>query len=131
MKTRLVAGLVVACLAVPVAAADAEADEYYGWAGLKRIPVVLEHKIERSEALTRRVYYVAKRDARGMLIHVRKMLDGKVFFTHEYTYGADGKTTEDRLTRQDGTVRIWRRRSTGEWGPAPDVPPLSTPQGRP
>lgn len=66
------------------------------------------------EATTNTSYCRAEYDADGRLSVLEKMLDGKMFFRHEYLYYGNGRIREARVVNADKQTTVHRFDDAGQ-----------------
>jgi hypothetical protein len=91
----------------------AQSVEYFGGFTGYDLPIRLQHRITKAEAEKLRSYYVAEYDRAGRVAVVRKIVDGRIAFRHEYTYDAEGVLVEARISNDEGGTSVLRRSSDG------------------
>ena len=88
-------------------------EKYFGTFSGYTLPLKLKNNLSKSEIEARRAYLVAYYDASGRLHKVRKVLDGKTEFIHEYAYDAQSKLVEVIVTNHEGNISILKRTPDG------------------
>ena len=63
--------------------------------------IVPQDEISRTEALSRKVYYIAQYDARGRLITLTKMYRGKPEYKHSFKYDDRGNMVDHTCSQYD------------------------------
>ena len=86
---------------------------YAGFSGYD-LPLKMTDPLPKAEAEKLKSYYVAAYDDAGRLVEVRKFVDGRPSFLHEYQYGTNGTLVEARVSTADGLTSIWQRGPSGD-----------------
>lgn len=78
------------------------------------MPLTPVEELRYDDVRDRRAYCVVGYDGSGRIRAIEKILDGKRFFLHEYTYEEGGTLKEARVTNREGKTTIHRYDSSGK-----------------
>lgn len=73
----------------------------------KTLPFTPKHEVTQEKALASNPYCIVEYDG-GRIVRFVKMLDGKQFFEHRFTYFPDGTVETIAMTRADGSTSLRR-----------------------
>lgn len=102
---------------VPVPANNGESEKYFATFGGYALPLRPVQQLSRAEAEARETYVVARYEASGRLVEMRKLSRGAVFFRHEYVYDDRGTLVRAIVTNQDGRSSVLERSRDGRMLP--------------
>lgn len=80
---------------------------FLGWSGTS-MPRSPDNPTSEADAIRHQSFYRAEYDDQGRLGKFTKVLDGRVDWADEYTYWSNGKLSQRRMTRSDGSQLLER-----------------------
>lgn len=87
--------------------------EYYGSFSGYSVPLKPVEKLDKSEALSRKAYYIAHYNSSGDLVVFEKYIDNILFFRHEYSYHKNGKIKKYIGINEDGEKIVYNYDNKG------------------